>query len=143
MGQPRQPWETSEGMVHLLVELAILNSRDKGVDSHSRAEALAALLPSLGSAFGCSHYRHHYLLKQRVCERLPALTGALGPQLIVQHLPALVGITADCSAQSAHPALRESAWATLAAWHRCLPAGEIEAACQAAGVEPKVLQGAA
>merc|ERR1712107_644334 len=108
-------------------------------DSQLRADSLAALLPSLASAFGCSHFRHHYILKQRVCDRLPALTEALGPQRLVPHLPELLRITADCAAQSSHHALRESARTALAVWRRRLPASEAEAVCRAAAVEPQIL----
>jgi len=140
--QPRQLWEASEGMVQLLTELALLNTQRSDEESQSRADALAELLPSLASAFGCSHYRHHYLLKQRVCERLPALTEALGSQRLLPHLPELLRITAECAAQTPHHALRESARAVLAVWRRCLPAGEAEAACRAAAGGPRVLAGA-
>merc|ERR1712107_755823 len=102
-------------------------------DSQLRADSLAALLPSLASAFGCSHFRHHYILKQRVCDRLPALTEALGPQRLLPHLPELLRITADCAAQTSHQALREGARATLTFWSCRWPASETEAACRAAG----------
>merc|ERR1719215_1479669 len=100
--QPHQPWEASEGMVQLFTELALLNAKSSTEESQARANSLAALLPSLASAFSCSHYRHHYMLKQRVCERLPSLTEALGPQRLVPHFPELLRITVECAGQTPH-----------------------------------------
>lgn len=140
--QPHQLWEASEGMVHLLAELAALAARDADATSQSRSDGLAEMLPMLAQAFGCSQFRHHHLLKQRICERLPALTEALGPQRVLPHLPELLRITAECAAQGVHMALRECAREALAAWRRCLPAEAVETACRAAAVEPRAVMAA-
>lgn len=137
--QPKQLWESSEGMVHLLADLAILNEASQETAREARAIGLAGLLPALASAFGCSHYRHHHLLKQRVCERLPSLSTALGSQRLLPHLPALLKVVAECAAQDTHHALREGAKAVLIAWQRQLPSSDLEAACRTAGLDTKAL----
>eukprot|EP00406_Dinophysis_acuminata_P017644 CAMPEP_0179335768 /NCGR_PEP_ID=MMETSP0797-20121207/66672_1 /TAXON_ID=47934 /ORGANISM="Dinophysis acuminata, Strain DAEP01" /LENGTH=664 /DNA_ID=CAMNT_0021049183 /DNA_START=1 /DNA_END=1995 /DNA_ORIENTATION=- len=113
---PHQLWEASEGMVHLLAELAALVARSRSHLSPGRLDALAALLPTLAQAFNCSQFRHHYLLKQRICERLPALAENLGWERFKPHLPELLRITQQCADQNEHRALRECARVVLTAW---------------------------
>jgi len=141
--QPHQLWEASEGMVHLLTDLAELVAAQQEVTGRKeRADALAALLPSLAKAFGCSQFRHHHLLKQRVCERLPALTKALGPERLLPHLPELLRLTAECAAQDSHRALRECAYETLDVWKRCLEKVDLDRVSCEAGVDLSQLAGA-
>jgi len=137
--QPKQLWEASEGMIYLLVELASLLAKDPSPPAQARKDGLAALLPSLVSAFECSQYRHHHLLKQRTCERLPVLTQSLGFEAVKPEFPALLRVTGECAAQGSHHALQESARELLSAWQRWVPAGELEAACDAAGVDVKLV----
>jgi len=144
-GRPHQLWEASEGMVHLLAELAALaaadTTRGRGPPLSDEAlDALAEQVPAFAKAFGCSHYRHHHLLKQRVCERLPGLSAALGAQRLAPHLPQLLRTAAECAAQDTHRALRESARESLASWRRLLTPAEAEGACAMAGVDVRVLQ---
>jgi len=103
--QPHQLWEASEGMVHLFADLAVLVAA-RGASDCERLEELAALLPLLVRAFKCSQYRHHHLLKQRVCERLPAVVEALTPGRVAPQLMDLARITAECAEQTAYHALR-------------------------------------
>jgi len=133
--QPRQLWEASEGMIYLLAELAALCAWQGTPEAQARMAHLAALLPMTVSAMDCSHYRHHYLLKQRACERLPGLTQSLGSELVLPHLPGLLRVTALCAAQSTHLALREAAHEALAAWRGQFAAGDMEAAKAAARLE--------
>lgn len=125
---PHQLWEASEGMVHLMTELAQLDATQL---------PLAELMPSLAKAYACSQYRHHHLLKQRVCERLPELTKALGKELL-PHLPALLKTTATCAQQAAHSALKEEARQVIRCWKGLFPE-ELQAACEVAEINPKVL----
>ncbi|CAJ1343050.1 unnamed protein product [Effrenium voratum] len=127
---PHQLWEASEGMVHLLTELAMLELDD------AKKKQLVALLPSLAEAFACSQYRHHHLLKQRVCERLPELSKALRKGL-VPCLPELLRTLATCADQAAHTALKAEARQALACWKELYPA-ELQSACEAASINPKV-----
>jgi hypothetical protein len=133
---PHQMWEASEGMVHLLTELAeLVAAQPEMAHREERADALAATLPSLAKAFACSQYRHHYLLKQRVLERLPALTKALGPERLLPHLPKLVRTTAECAAQDVHRALRELAYETFDVWKRSLEKADLDRVSSEAGVD--------
>merc|ERR1711965_593668 len=93
----------------------MLAQQDKTGKSLEWLEELGALLPSLASAFNCSQFRHHYLLKQRICERLPAILKALGPQRTQQSLPELTRISSECAKQKVHANLRECAQEALAA----------------------------
>jgi len=139
---PHQLWEASEGMVHFLTELASLAVRLGGEEEQARLDALAALLPSFCKAYDASQYRHHHLLKQRVCERLAELNKAIGQQRMAPHLPELLRTTATCAGQGAHFGLREEAREVLALWRKTLPAEALEAACQAASLDLQVLGGA-
>jgi len=136
--KPHQLWEGSEGMVHLLTELATVAATP---EAPTALDTLAEMLPDLARGFGCSHYRHHHLFKQRVCERLPALCKALGPQRLLPHLSGLLRTAAECAAQDTHQGLRESARGALAAWREQLAPGDVEAACRAAGVDARVVLG--
>jgi len=135
----RQPWESSEGMVYLMGELASLAARTQTKDSEEHLAAIAANLPELNTAFACSQYRHHHLLKQRVCERLPALTEALGMVRMQPHFPPLLRTVAECAEQEMHRGLQAAAMATLSAWGARLSAAEAEVACAAAAVDVRVL----
>jgi hypothetical protein len=117
-GQDHQLWEASEGMVHLLAELTKLAKQDETGQSQERLDKLAASLPNLARAFDCSQFRHHYLLKQRICERLPAILEDLGPQRCSPSLPELTRIASECAKQNAHANLKELAKEALAACHR-------------------------
>lgn len=125
---PHQLWEASEGMVHLLTELILLDPSRLPIDQ---------LMPTLGEAYACSQYRHHHLLKQRVCERLPELSKALGKDLL-PHMPQLLKTTATCAQQAAHSALKQEALEVLRCW-KGLYGEDFEAACEAAKIDPKVL----
>lgn len=111
--KPQQLWEASEGMVHLLTEMALLAARQKNQD---RLDEVALRLPSLAQAFSCDHYRHHHHLKQQVLERLPALTSALGGERILPHLSLLLPTVKLCAAQTVHLALKQEADQVLSVW---------------------------
>ncbi|CAE7248769.1 unnamed protein product, partial [Symbiodinium necroappetens] len=133
---PTQLWEASEGMVHLLTDLASFAS---STGSEKKLEQLSAFLPSLSKAFACSQYRHHHLLKQRVCERLPEITKAFGPGLM-PHLPELLKTLATCAGQGAHRALKQEATQVLKHWKQTFREEELLRACQDASLDAKVLQ---
>jgi len=114
--QPHQLWEVSEGMVHLVAELALSIARGGWMQSQLRLDVLASLLPDVAKAFQCSHFRHHHLLKQRICERLPSMTSALGPERMHPHVPKFLKTLHECAKQDVHLALRECAQEVLAAW---------------------------
>eukprot|EP00439_Symbiodinium_sp_Y106_P014836 s6215_g2.t1 len=133
---PTQLWEASEGMVHLLTDLASFAS---STGSEKKLEQLTALLPSLSKAFACSQYRHHHLLKQRVCERLPEITKALGPRL-VPYLPEFLKTLATCAGQGAHRALKQEASQVLKHWKQAFREEELLGAWQDASLDAKVLQ---
>eukprot|EP00929_Paragymnodinium_shiwhaense_P063561 TRINITY_DN31755_c0_g1_i1.p1 TRINITY_DN31755_c0_g1~~TRINITY_DN31755_c0_g1_i1.p1 ORF type:complete len:732 (-),score=150.97 TRINITY_DN31755_c0_g1_i1:197-2392(-) len=141
---PSQPWEASEGMAHLLVELASLTAAGKGLSSCAEAagssaeevkaerlDKLAALGPLLVRALKCSHYDHSYCLKQRIFERLPPLTEALGPSRLSTELPELLKIVAEGMTQRMHQNLYEAARCALLTWRRTLPASQKQAAAAA------------
>ncbi|CAK9102435.1 unnamed protein product [Durusdinium trenchii] len=134
---PHQLWEASEGMIHLLTELAQL-TEDADEELSQRRTELSGLLPMLAQAYACSQYRHHHLLKQRACERLPELSKAMGKEL-VPHLPELLKTTATCAGQAAHGALKEEAKQVLQCWKDMYPE-DFETACGTAKIDPKVLK---
>jgi len=114
--QPHQLWEVSEGMVHLVAELALSVAKGGWTQSHVRLDALASLLPEVAKAFHCSQFRHHHLLKQRICERLPSMTSALGSERMRPHVPEFLKTLQECTNQNVHLALRERAQEVLSAW---------------------------
>jgi len=137
--EPQQFWEISDGMVHLLAELANVIAKDSSRSAPERVNAIAAQLPNLAKAFACSHFRHHYLLKQWICERLPGITQALGPARMLPHVPDMLKNLVQCKEQSRHPALAEEANGVLKAWRGCFAVVDAEAACHKAGVSPSTL----
>jgi len=137
---PHQLWEASEGMVHLHVDLAVLTAQQPtGTAVDDALDALAALLPLLAKAYGCSQYRHHHLLKQKACERMTQLTEALTPRRLLPHFPELLRITHTCFGQDAHRALQESAREVIVSWRRNFTTEEWETACRTAEIKPEVL----
>jgi len=141
VGSPHQPWEASEGMAHLLVELARLAARG-GIavgrrDASACCDELADLLPLFVRGLRCTHYRHSHLLRQRVCERLPALTEALTVRRMLPQLPDLLRICTECARQGTQfPALGDAADSAIAAWRRVLSQAEKDVVARALGLEP-------
>eukprot|EP00434_Breviolum_minutum_P033204 symbB.v1.2.029380.t1/scaffold3206.1/size61198/6 len=65
------------------------------------------------------------------------LCQALGKELL-PHLPALLKTTATCAQQAAHSALKEEARQVIRCWKGLFPE-ELQAACEVAEINPKVL----
>ena len=97
--------------------------------SQSHLDVLASLLPEVARVLDCSQFDHHYLLKQRICERLRDITGALGSR-IVPHLPSLLAVVAASAAQDVHRTLRDNARELLACWRaHCTEDGDLGSDC--------------
>merc|ERR1719313_222727 len=100
-----QPWEVSDGAVHLLAELARVGL--------APAEAYEMLV----GVFALDHFRHHSYLKQSICERAndfardPAFRIALGGE--ESSLPKTLRA---CVAQREVRGLQVAAESAAAAW---------------------------
>lgn len=144
-----QPWEASEGMIHLVVELASLLAGlasvggDGGPTSalHAqRLDELAELMPLLARAFGCSHYHHSHLLKQRVCERLPSLAASLQSRLAQGGaLVPLLRTTEACATQRSYLALYETGREALPGIVACMAESDKEEAAKGLDLGAKSL----
>eukprot|EP00927_Polykrikos_kofoidii_P042285 TRINITY_DN3615_c0_g1_i1.p1 TRINITY_DN3615_c0_g1~~TRINITY_DN3615_c0_g1_i1.p1 ORF type:complete len:827 (-),score=154.80 TRINITY_DN3615_c0_g1_i1:44-2455(-) len=142
---PHQLWESAEGMAHLLSELSVkvvataATNPSAGLFATSGADArldeLAALVPLLIRSFEPSHYQHSHLLKQRVCERLPALVESLRPQRVTKDMPQILRVLKECIAQLSHPLLHESSKDALLAWRRAWLPGEKAAVAASMGLD--------
>jgi hypothetical protein len=139
--KPQQYWEASEGMVHLLAELAVLEAKGSS-PSQAHLDVLASLLPEVARVLDCSQFDHHYLLKQRICERLRDITGALGAARMMTHLPAMLSAVAASASQEVHRTLRDNARELLACWRALCTEDEAKTICDAASLAPGVLLGA-
>lgn len=102
-----QPWEASEGMAHLLIDLVELSAKGAIGEPEPRLDQLATLVPLLVRAFSCKHYLHSHLMRQRLCERLPALIQSLRPHRVVAELPKVIQQIMDCVNQKSYLALHE------------------------------------
>jgi len=123
-----QPWEASEGHAHLLTDMAKLARSSAAWHMEDRLAEVASLLPLLRDAFECSQYAHQHLYKQRVCERLPELTAALGPEHLHTSLPGLLQLVSSAAQQDAHGALQACAQEVLVCWRKAFTAEELQKA---------------
>ncbi|CAI8037892.1 hypothetical protein GBAR_LOCUS21167 [Geodia barretti] len=75
--RPAEPWEKTEGCIHLLAEL----SQQKGM-----GDKVSSLLPALGEVARHHGYRQHLSLLETLLHRLPHLARGLGKRPFKRHL---------------------------------------------------------
>ncbi|XP_078673655.1 uncharacterized protein LOC144912352 [Branchiostoma floridae x Branchiostoma belcheri] len=75
--KPAEPWELTEGCVHLLAELSQIPAAVKQV---------AELLPLVAQAAAKHHYPQHQVLLETVCKQLPVIGRGVSKQLFKRKL---------------------------------------------------------
>jgi len=68
-----QPWETTEGAVHLMAELC-----DNFSDNDEAVDIVRTAVPLFCDAFLVDHFPHHVNLKSTMCDVLPRLVKVVG-----------------------------------------------------------------
>ena len=76
-----EPWESSDGAVYVLRELARL--RDATLDARFDDE----WLPTLAKLAALTHFRHASVLAETIWKQLPPLAQALGRERFTKFLP--------------------------------------------------------
>ncbi|CAH1263660.1 Hypp2742 [Branchiostoma lanceolatum] len=75
--KPAEPWELTEGCVHLLAELSQIPAA---------VQQVAELLPQVAQAAAKHHYPQHLLLLETVCKQLPVIGRGVNKQLFKRKL---------------------------------------------------------
>eukprot|EP00163_Fabomonas_tropica_P005317 TRINITY_DN14826_c0_g2_i1.p1 TRINITY_DN14826_c0_g2~~TRINITY_DN14826_c0_g2_i1.p1 ORF type:complete len:711 (-),score=131.78 TRINITY_DN14826_c0_g2_i1:100-2232(-) len=77
--RPKQPWESTDGCVYLLRELAQYSPK-----------LAAEFLPTLAQVASIRSFAHYHLMLETIFKQLPTIAKRIGNELVAPHLPLFI-----------------------------------------------------
>lgn len=75
--KPSEPWELTDGCIHLLAELS---------NNPSLSNLVSQYLPAVAKAVSLQHYPQHVVLLETLCKQLPNIAKGIGKRHFKMHL---------------------------------------------------------